>query len=120
MGYFKKRNIYWFMVNNCCGNSTISFGIASDVSLFAGEKVFKKPNVEKMMRNDFILVSLYVDERTKLPAVQQLVYKAKNGNDKSIITIGDKWSAFQVDNFDATSQPQYAIISPEENALVKT
>jgi len=84
------------------------------------EKVWTKPKVEKMMRNDFILVSLYVDERTKLPAAQQLVYKAKNGNDKSIITIGEKWSAFQVDNFDATSQPQYAIISPEEKALVKT
>jgi len=84
------------------------------------EKVWTKPRVEKMMRNDFILVSLYVDERTKLPAVQQLIYKAKNGSNKSIITIGDKWSAFQVDNFDATSQPQYAIVSPDEKALVKT
>ena len=84
------------------------------------EKVWTKPRVEKMMRNDFILVSLYVDERTKLPAIQQLVYKAKNGSNKSIITIGDKWSAFQVDNFDATSQPQYAIVSPDEKALLKT
>jgi cytochrome c biogenesis protein CcdA/thioredoxin-related protein len=84
------------------------------------EKVWTKPVVEKMMHNDFILVSLYVDERTKLPAAQQLVYKSKNGSEKSIITIGDKWSAFQIDNFDATSQPQYAIISPDEKALVKT
>jgi thiol:disulfide interchange protein DsbD len=51
------------------------------------EKVWTKPRVEKMMHNDFILVSLYVDERTKLPAAQQLIYKAKMGNDKSIITM---------------------------------
>jgi thiol:disulfide interchange protein DsbD len=84
------------------------------------EKVWTKPDVEKMMRNDFILVSLYVDERTKLPASQQMVYKAKNGSEKSIVSIGDKWTAFQIDNFNATSQPQYAIVSPDEKALAKT
>lgn len=83
------------------------------------EKVWTKSYVEKMMRNDFILVSLYVDERTKLPASEQMIYKAKNGSEKSIVTIGDKWTAFQIDNFNATSQPQYAIISPDEKALVK-
>lgn len=84
------------------------------------EKVWTKPYIEKMMRNDFILVSLYVDERTKLPVSQQMLYKAKNGSEKSIVTIGDKWTAFQIDNFNATSQPQYAIISPDEKILVKT
>ena len=84
------------------------------------EKVWTKPLVEKMMRNDFILVSLYVDERTKLPASEQIVYKSKSGSEKSIITIGDKWTAFQIDNFNATSQPQYAIVSPDEKALAKT
>ncbi len=84
------------------------------------EKVWTKPDVEKLMRNDFIVVSLYVDERTKLPTAQQTVYKAKNGSEKSIITVGDKWTTFQIDNFNATSQPQYAIISPDEKALAKT
>ncbi|HZI52125.1 MAG TPA: hypothetical protein VFD56_00365, partial [Chitinophagaceae bacterium] len=40
--------------------------------------------------------------------------------EKSIITVGDKWTAFQLENFGATSQPQYAIISADEKALVKT
>jgi thiol:disulfide interchange protein DsbD len=84
------------------------------------EKVWTKPRVEKLMRNDFILVSLYVDERTKLPAGQRMVYQTKNGSEKSIITIGDKWTAFQLENFDATSQPQYAIVGPDEKALTKT
>lgn len=84
------------------------------------EKVWTKPDVQKMMKNDFILVSLYVDERTKLPVSEQTVYKSKSGSEKSIVTIGDKWTAFQIDNFNATSQPQYAIVSPDEKALVRT
>ena len=84
------------------------------------EKVWTNAKVEKMMKEDFILVSLYVDERTKLPVSDQMIYKDKNGVEKSIVTIGDKWTAFQIDNFNATSQPQYAIISPDEIALGKT
>jgi len=72
------------------------------------------------MKNEFILVSLYVDERRKLPATQQTVYKTEKGTQKPIITVGDKWATFQTENFDATSQPQYAIISPEEKLLAKT
>ena len=79
------------------------------------ENVWTKSYVEKLMKNEFILVSLYVDERRKLPATQQTVYKTK-----SIITVGDKWTTFQTENFEATSQPQYAIISPEEKLLAKT
>ena len=72
-----------------------------------------------MMRKEFVVVSLYVDERTKLPTTEQKVYKTSSGQDKSIITVGDKWSTFQTENFNATSQPQYAIISPKEIALTK-
>jgi thiol:disulfide interchange protein DsbD len=84
------------------------------------ENVWTNATVEKLMKNEFILVSLYVDERTKLPASQRTVYTVKNGSEKSIVTVGDKWTTFQLENFHATSQPQYAIISPDEKALTKT
>ena len=84
------------------------------------EKVWTKNYVEKLMKNEFILVSLYVDERRKLPITQQTVYKTKNGTEKSIVTVGDKWTTFQTENFDAASQPQYAIVSPDEKLLAKT
>lgn len=84
------------------------------------EQVWTNSKVEHLMKNEFILVSLYVDERTKLPAAQQMVYKTKKGTEKSIVTVGDRWTAFQLENFDATAQPQYAIISPDERALTKT
>lgn len=84
------------------------------------EKVWTNSEVERLMKNDFILVSLYVDERRKLPLTQQLVYKTKAGNEKSILTVGDKWSTFQSENFDAASQPQYAIVGTDEVLLAKT
>ena len=84
------------------------------------EKVWKDRTVDSIMRNHFIVVSLYVDERTKLPLTEQTIYKAPDGTEKSIITIGDKWATFQTVNFGAVSQPQYAIISADTIALTKT
>jgi thiol:disulfide interchange protein DsbD len=84
------------------------------------ENVWTDSQVEKLMKEEFILVSLYVDERTRLPSSRRMIYTTKDGAEKSIITVGDKWTAFQLENFGATSQPQYAIISADEKALVKT
>jgi thiol:disulfide interchange protein len=84
------------------------------------ENVWVTDKVKSLMKNDFIVVSLYVDERRKLPVTERMEYKTKTGAEKSIVTIGDKWATFQFENFDAVSQPQYAIISPDEIALTKT
>ena len=84
------------------------------------EKVWPDATVDSLMRNEFIVVSLYVDEKKKLPLAEQTVERLSNGTDKSVISVGDKWSTFQIENFGATSQPQYVIISPDEIALTKT
>ena len=84
------------------------------------EKVWTNPVVDDMMRNQFVVVSLYVDERKKLPIAEQTIYKFPDGTEKSILTVGDKWATFQTRNFKATSQPQYAIISADTIALTKT
>ena len=84
------------------------------------EAVWTNPIVDSLMRKEFVVVSLYVDEKRKLPIQQRMVYKAKDGTEKSIITVGDKWANFQIENFNAASQPQYAIISTQETALTKT
>lgn len=87
------------------------------------EKVWTDKGVDSIMRTKFIVLSLYVDERTKLPSTEQTVFKVINGKDttdKNIITVGDKWATFQTVNFGATSQPQYAIINADEIALTKT
>lgn len=84
------------------------------------EKVWTNRTVDSLMRNEFVVVSLYVDERSRLPLTEQTVYTLPDSTKKSIITVGDKWSTFQTLNFGATSQPQYAIISADEIALTKT
>jgi thiol:disulfide interchange protein len=84
------------------------------------ESVWTDPAVDSLMHKEFVVVSLYVDERRKLPLTEQTIFMTKTGIEKSIVTVGDKWATFQTENFGATSQPQYAILSPDEKALTKT
>lgn len=84
------------------------------------ENVWIDPEVERIMQEKFVVMSLYVDERKKLPLTEQVEYTTKTGATKSIITVGDKWSTFQSENFNAVSQPQYAILDTNEKALTKT
>jgi thiol:disulfide interchange protein len=80
------------------------------------ENVWPDEKVKKLM-NEFILVSLYVDDRAKLPAHKQFTYTTAGGAKKEIITIGDKWATMQVENFGVTSQPYYVLLSPDEKLL---
>lgn len=80
------------------------------------ENVWTKPEVLELM-NKYILVSLYVDDKQTLPAEQQFVYTAKNGGKTSIRTIGNKWSQFQTENFNASSQPWYVALGPDQQLL---
>lgn len=84
------------------------------------EKVWPNKVVDSLFRNNFIVVSLYVDEKKNLPLAQQTVERLTNGTERSIVTVGNKWSTFQIENFGATSQPQYAILSPDQRLLTKT
>jgi cytochrome c biogenesis protein CcdA/thioredoxin-related protein len=84
------------------------------------ENVWTDPEVRKRMLDSFVVVSLYVDERRLLPPGSQTVYTTKDGAQKNIITVGDKWATFQSENFNAVSQPQYAIVSPDEKILTFT
>jgi thiol:disulfide interchange protein len=84
------------------------------------ENVWTNPEVLDLMKNKFVVVSLYVDERKVLPSAQQQTFTTKNGTIKQIITVGDKWATFQSENFNAVAQPQYAIIGLDETALTKT
>jgi cytochrome c biogenesis protein CcdA/thioredoxin-related protein len=84
------------------------------------ESIWTDPIVDSFMHKEYVVVSLYVDEKRNLPVIDQVVFKTSSGTNKSIVTVGDKWATFQTENFGAASQPQYAIISPDEKALTKT
>lgn len=80
------------------------------------ENVWPDPNVKALMEK-YVLVSLYVDDKQKLPISQQFTYIGKDSVGRKIITVGDKWSVFQTENFNASSQPWYVLLSPEEQLL---
>ena len=84
------------------------------------EKVWTNKEVDSLMRNKFVVVSLYVDEKTKLPATEQTVFTTSTGQEKSILSVGDRWATFQTENFGATSQPQYIILNADQQVLTKS
>jgi thiol:disulfide interchange protein len=81
------------------------------------ENVWSKEEISKIMSEKFIVVSLYVDDKKKLPAAKQFTYKTKEGSNKEIVTVGDKWATFETENFKNNAQPLYAIINTNEVLL---
>lgn len=85
------------------------------------ENVWSELNIFEMLKNDYILISLYVDDNKKeLPKNQQFDFLKENGKLKKIKTVGDKWSTFQSINFKNASQPYYVLLSPELEVLNTT
>ena len=69
--------------------------------------VWTDPQVASLIRSRFILVSLYVDDKTPLP---KPVTIEENGTNVKIRTVGDKWSLLQRHKFGANAQPFYVIV----------
>ena len=76
--------------------------------------VWSDPEVLKRLKEDYVLISLYVDDKTELPENEK--YVAVKG--KKIKNIGQKWSDFQASRFNINSQPFYVIADTEGNNLV--
>lgn len=83
------------------------------------ENVWTDEEVKSIMSEKFVLVSLYVDDKKNLPAAQQFTYKTKEGIEKEIITVGDKWATFETENFKNNAQPLYAILNGNEMLMNK-
>ena len=81
------------------------------------ENVWSDPRVYSLLRDEYVLISLYVDDRTELPEAERFDFKYPSGRIKSIGTIGQKWGTFQSVNFNAASQPYYVLLSPELEIL---
>jgi thiol:disulfide interchange protein DsbD len=81
------------------------------------ENVWTDPQVKKLIDGNFILVSLYVDDRKPLPLEQQFVYKLSDGSSIEIRTYGDLYAALQSENFKNASQPLYAIVNGNEKLM---
>ena len=80
------------------------------------EHVWTDPEVKKLMQQ-YVLISLYVDDKEELPKDKQFDFKHRNGRVEYIKTIGDKWATFQEVNFSSASQPYYVLLSPDTELL---
>jgi thiol:disulfide interchange protein DsbD len=81
------------------------------------ENVWSEPDVYTLLKEDYVLISLYIDDRKELAAEEQFDYKYESGRVKTIKTIGEKWGTFQTINFSSASQPYYVLLSPELEVL---
>ena len=76
--------------------------------------VWQNPKVIKLLNDEYVLISLYVDEKTKLPTPQT---RMENGQEVTLRTIGDYWSYLQRTKFGANAQPFYVLLDNEGNPL---
>lgn len=83
------------------------------------ENTWSVPKVFDLINNKFVLISLYVDDRTNLNEDEIILLRDKNGNEKILDKVGEKWSAFQTLNFQNNSQPYYVLLSPNLDILNK-
>ncbi len=83
------------------------------------ENVWTDPEIFKIINEEFVLISLYVDDRKDLDPENQITLKYKSGKTKFIKTIGDKAATFQAINFKSASQPYYVLISTDLRILNK-
>jgi thiol:disulfide interchange protein DsbD len=81
------------------------------------ENVWTDPTVSSYIKENFILVSLYVDDKEMLPVDKRFKYTSKAGTIKEINSVGDLWATFQAENFNQVTQPLYVVMSPEQNLL---
>jgi thiol:disulfide interchange protein len=80
------------------------------------DNVWSDPEVLTRLRNDFVLISLYVDEDIKLSEEEQIQVTIGDRT-KTLRTIGNKWSYMQTVRFGTNSQPYYVILDHNENQL---
>ena len=84
------------------------------------EHVWPIEKVDNVLRNDFVLISLYVDDKKELPKEEQIVVNRINGGTRKLENYGHKWSHFQTMFFQTNTQPYYAILNKSATEVLNT
>nr|WP_321519058.1 cytochrome c biogenesis protein CcdA [uncultured Bacteroides sp.] len=79
--------------------------------------VWIDPKVSNIIENDYVLISLYVDDKKPLPTPMTVT---ENGTERILKTVGDKWSYLQRSKFGANAQPFYVLLNNEGKPLNKS
>ncbi|SEC25540.1 thiol:disulfide interchange protein DsbD [Maribacter dokdonensis] len=81
------------------------------------ENVWSDSEVFPIIKDNYILISLYTDDREELPENEQFNFQFESGRVKGINNIAQKWGTFQDVNFGSISQPFYVLLSPDLEVL---
>jgi thiol:disulfide interchange protein DsbD len=81
------------------------------------ENIWTQPEVYTLLRDEIVLISLYVDDRKPLPEAEQQTITYADGSSRLLETVGQQWSAFQAINFKSVSQPYYVLLQPDGTIL---
>ena len=76
--------------------------------------VWSDDNIKEILKNEVVVISLYVDDKRDLPKAEQFVSKSTG---ESIETIGDKWTDFMITRYKTNTQPLYVLTDHEGNSL---
>ncbi|MBQ7539913.1 MAG: thioredoxin family protein, partial [Bacteroidaceae bacterium] len=79
--------------------------------------VWPDGTVRQMLTKDYVLISLYVDDKTPLP---ESIDVMENGTETTLRTVGDKWSYLERSKFGAQTQPFYVLLDNDGNLLNKS
>ncbi|MBX2892501.1 MAG: thioredoxin family protein [Saprospiraceae bacterium] len=82
------------------------------------ETVWPLPGIIDHLRNNYVVVSLYVDEKVRLFPDNNFAYLLDPKTGEKLRTVGSKWSAFQVNNFDVSAQPYYVLMHNDGKTLL--
>jgi thiol:disulfide interchange protein DsbD len=82
------------------------------------DNVWVDPRIDKILRNDYVVASLYVDDRRLLPKEVQKTVDLF-GKEFNIRTVGNKWTYMQATKYKTNSQPYYVLLAPNEELLAK-
>jgi thiol:disulfide interchange protein DsbD len=82
------------------------------------EHVWPERDVYNQLRDDYVLISLYVDDKRELPEAEQIVVEKATGGTRKLRRVGDKWAHFQTEYFQTNTQPYYVLLSPEGEKLL--
>ena len=83
------------------------------------ENVWPKKEVFKNLKDEYVVISLYVDDRAELAEEDKKEVAKKSGGTRRLKTKGDKWQHFQTEYFNNNSQPYYVLMSPDGKLLNK-
>ncbi len=82
------------------------------------EHVWPIQKVDNVLRNDYVLISLYVDDKKELPEEEQIVVNRINGGTRKLSNYGHKWSHFQTIFFKTNTQPYYVLLSSDGKQIL--